>query len=268
MIKKIISVFVLIGLLIGGSQLVINNNVRANEVLEIGATPLPHAELLEQVRPVLLEQGIELEIVEFTDYVAPNLALDDGSIDVNFFQHEPYLNQFSSDHGLDLVSVGAIHVEPIGLYSNNYNDIDDLSEGALIGIPNDPSNEGRALILLHNEGLIELEDPEDLNATPLDIVDNPLNLEFRELEAALLPRSLDDLDGAVINTNYALEADLNPLEDSLIIEGDESPYSNVLVVRAGDEDDERVQALLKSLQSEEIKEFILEEYEGSVVPVF
>ncbi len=144
-----------------------------------------------------------------------------------------------------------------------------MSEGALIGIPNDPSNEGRALILLHNEGLIELEDPEDLNATPLDIVDNPLNLEFRELEAALLPRSLDDLDGAVINTNYALEADLNPLEDSLIIEGDESPYSNVLVVRAEDEeDDDRIQALLEVLQSEEIREFILEEYEGSVVPVF
>lgn len=268
MIKKLVTVLVLIGLLVGGSQLIIGNNILANEVLEIGATPLPHAEILEEIKAELLEEGIELEIVEFTDYVAPNLALDDGSIDVNFFQHQPYLDQFSSDHGLDLVSVGAIHVEPIGLYSNSYDDIDDLSEGALIGIPNDPSNEGRALILLHNEGIIELEDPEDLNATPLDIVDNPLNLEFRELEAALLPRSLDDLDGAVINTNYALEADLNPLDDSLIIEGDDSPYSNVIVVRAGDEDDERIQVLLEKLQSDDIREFILEEYEGSVVPVF
>ncbi len=268
MIKKLVTVLVLIGLLVGGTQLVIENNVLANEVLEIGATPLPHAEILEEIKAELLEEGIELEIVEFTDYVAPNLALDDGSIDVNFFQHQPYLDQFSSDHGLDLVSVGAIHVEPIGLYSNSYDDIDDLPEGSLIGIPNDPSNEGRALILLHNEGIIELEDPEDLNATPLDIVDNPLNLEFRELEAALLPRSLDDLDGAVINTNYALEADLNPLDDSLIIEGDDSPYSNVIVVRAGDEDDERIQILLEKLQSDYIREFILKEYEGSVVPVF
>ena len=238
------------------------------EDLSIGATPLPHSEILEFIREDLQAEGIELEIVEFTDYVTPNIALDDGSIDANFFQHVPYLEQFNADRGLDLVAAVKVHVEPIGLYSNKYESLEEIPEGASIALPNDPSNEGRALILLHNKGVITLDDPENLNATPIDIVENPKNLNFEELEAAQLPRVLPDVAGAVINTNYALEADLNPLEDALVMEGSNSPYVNVIAVRSGEEDSEKIQTLKDIIQSEKVKEFILEEYEGAVVPAF
>jgi D-methionine transport system substrate-binding protein len=264
MIKKSILVFAVFALVLSGSLAVQADG----HVLKVGATPVPHAEILEFVKDDLAEEGVELEIVEFTDYVTPNLALSDGSIDANYFQHVPYLNQFSTDRGLDLVPVTKVHIEPIGLYSDKYTDLDQIPEGSKIAVPNDPSNEGRALILLHNNGIITLEDPSDLNATPLDIVENPKNIKFEELEAAQLPRVLPDVAGAVINTNYALEADLNPVDDALVLESSESPYVNILVVRAGDEDNENIQKLVEALNTTKVKEFILEEYEGAIVPAF
>nr|WP_160143125.1 MetQ/NlpA family ABC transporter substrate-binding protein [Halanaerobium hydrogeniformans] len=239
-----------------------------DHVLKVGATPVPHAEILEFVQDDLAEKGIELEIIEFTDYVTPNLSLDDGSIDANYFQHIPYLEQFNADRGLDLVPVARIHVEPIALYSDKYDSLEDIPEGASIAVPNDPSNEGRALILLHNSGVITLDDPENLNATPIDIIDNPKNLRFNELEAAQLPRILPDVAGAVINTNYALEANLNPLEDALVIEDSDSPYVNVLVVRSEDQNNEKIEILRDVLNSQKVEDFILEEYQGAVVPAF
>ncbi|MCK8816078.1 MetQ/NlpA family ABC transporter substrate-binding protein [Natroniella sulfidigena] len=237
--------------------------------ITIGATPVPHAEILEDVvKPLLAEEGIELEIEEFTDYTTPNLALDDGSIDANFFQHTPYLENFSTERELDLVDIASVHIEPIGLYSEQINSLEQLEEGALIAIPNDTTNEGRALLLLEEAGLIELSSEAGLEATPVDIIANPKGLEFRELEAAQLPRSLPDVTAAVINTNYALEADLVPTEDSLIIEGSESPYANVLAVRGAEQDDELLNKLAAALNSQEVKEYIAEEYGGSIVPAF
>lgn len=264
MIKKTILLLVVLSLVFSLSSAVMADG----HVLKVGATPVPHAEILEFVKDDLAEEGIELEVVEFTDYVTPNLALDDGSIDANYFQHVPYLDQFSTDRGLDLVPVTKVHIEPIGLYSDKYSDVNQIPEGAKIAVPNDPSNEGRALILLHNNGLITLDDPSNLNATPLDIVENPKNIEFEELEAAQLPRVLPDVAGAVINTNYALEADLNPVDDALLLESSDSPYVNILVVRAGDEDNENIQKLVKALNTTKVREFILEEYEGAIVPAF
>lgn len=264
MIKKTILLLVVLSLVFSLSSAVLADD----HVLKVGASPVPHAEILEFVKDDLAEEGIELEIVEFTDYVTPNLSLDDGSIDANYFQHVPYLDQFNADRGLDLVPVTKVHIEPIGLYSDKYSDVDQIPEGAKIAVPNDPSNEGRALILLHNNGLITLDDPSDLNATPLDIVENPKNIEFEELEAAQLPRVLPDVAGAVINTNYALEADLNPVEDALVLESSDSPYVNVLVVRSGDENNEKIEKLVEILNTTEVEEFIMDEYEGSIVPAF
>ncbi|MGM0499893.1 MAG: MetQ/NlpA family ABC transporter substrate-binding protein [Bacillota bacterium] len=262
MLKKTILILALLIFVFAGA-------VQADDhVLSIGATPVPHTEILEFIREDLEAEGIELDIVEFTDYVTPNIALDDGSIDANFFQHVPYLEQFNADRGLDLVDAVKVHVEPIGLYSEKYSSLDEIPEGSTIALPNDPSNEGRALILLHNNDVITLDDPTNLNATPIDIVENPKNLKFEELEAAQLPRVLTDVAGAVINTNYALEADLNPLEDALIMEGSDSPYVNVITVRNGEENSEKIETLKEIIQSEDVKEFILEEYEGSVVPAF
>ncbi len=264
MIKKIIVLIGVLSILLGGTAGVL----AADSVLKIGATPVPHAEILNQVKDDLAEAGIELEIVEFTDYVTPNIALADGSIDANFFQHVPYLNSFSADRGLDLSALEPIHVEPMGLYSDKYTDVEELPEGSTIAVSNDPSNEGRALLLLQENGLIKLENPEDLNATPFDIIENPKNLKFKELEAAQLPRILPDVAAAVINTNYALEADLNPMEDALLMEGSESPYANVVAVRSGDEEREDIKKLMEVLQTQKVRDFILEEYEGAVVPVF
>ncbi|ACL70973.1 MetQ/NlpA family ABC transporter substrate-binding protein [Halothermothrix orenii] len=239
-----------------------------DKVLKVGATPVPHAEILEFVKPILEKEGIKLEIVEFTDYVTPNLALAEGSIDANYFQHVPYLNQFKKDHNLDITYTLKIHVEPFGLYSEKIDSIDDLPAGARIALPNDPSNEGRALLLLESKGFIKLDAEDKLKATPFDIVENPYNLKFVELEAATLPRILPDVMAAFINTNYALEAGLNPLKDALIIEGSESPYSNVLAVRTEDKDNPLIIKLGEVLTSQKVKDFILEKYKGAVVPVF
>ncbi|SUA64914.1 29 kDa protein [Oligella urethralis] len=240
----------------------------AADKLSIAATPVPHAEILEHIKPALKDAGVDLDIKVFTDYVQPNQQVADGQIDANFFQHKPYLDSFNKERGTDLVSVGLVHVEPFGAYSKKIDNIEHLKEGARVAIPNDPSNGARALLLLEKNGLIKLKDPENLLATSRDVSENPKQLKFTELEAATLARVLDDVDLALINTNYAIEAGLNPLEDALIIEGSESPYANLVAVKAGNEKDGRVEKLLKALQSEDVKKFIADEYKGAVVPAF
>ncbi|MBO8141400.1 MAG: MetQ/NlpA family ABC transporter substrate-binding protein [Firmicutes bacterium] len=237
-------------------------------VIKVGATPVPHAEILEFIKPALQAEGIQLEIVEFNDYVLPNLALSDGELDANYFQHIPYLETFSADHGLDLAVLVGVHIEPMGLYSQRVDSLEDLPNGATIAIPNDATNGGRALLLLQEAGLIRLADGTGITATVFDVVDNPRNIRFRELEAPLLPRALADVEAAVINTNYALEAGLVPLRDALVIEGAESPYVNVVAVRAGDEHNPALLKLAEALTRPEVREFILESYDGAVVPVF
>ncbi|MFT9497810.1 MetQ/NlpA family ABC transporter substrate-binding protein [Anaerosolibacter sp.] len=236
--------------------------------LKVGATPVPHAELLEFIKPLLKEQGIELEIVEFTDYVNPNLALDSKELDANFFQHVPYMDTFANERGIELVSVGKVHVEPLGLYSKKIKSLDELKDNAVVAIPNDPTNEGRALILLDTAGLIKLKDDAGLEATEKDIVENPKNLVFKPIDAAQLPRTLEDVDASIINTNYALEASLNPVNDSILIEGSDSPYANIVTARPDNQNDEKIKKLVEVLQTEEVKAFIEETYKGAVVPAF
>lgn len=236
--------------------------------LKVGATPVPHAELLNLVKEDLKTEGVDLKVVEFTDYVTPNLALAEGELDANFFQHFPYLEKFSNERGLNLVSAGKVHVEPLGVFSQKIKDIKDLSNKATIAIPSDPSNGGRALILLHNNGIIKLSDPTNLYVTEFDIVENPKKLKFKPIEAAQLPRVLPDVEAAVINGNYALEAGFSPVEDSLLLEGAESPYANIIAVKSGDESKEDIQKLLKALQSKKVSDYIGANYKGGVVPAF
>ena len=239
--------------------------------LKVGATPAPHAEILEVVKDILAEQGITLEIVQYNDYVQPNNAVEDGSLDANYFQHITYMNQFNEDNGTHLVSVGSIHYEPFGIYAGKSASLDDLPEGAQIAIPNDATNGGRALLLLDQEGLIVLEEDAGITATVNDIADNPHNYEIVELEARLLPTTLQDVDIAVINGNYAIDAGLN-IADALAIESAEgeaaTAYANVLTVKEGRENDEGIQALLAALESDEVRAFIEETYAGAVVPLF
>lgn len=245
-------------------------SVQAADVLKIAATPVPHAEILNFVKPKLQAEGIELQIREFSDYVQPNMAVADKQLDANFFQHQPYLDSFNKDRKTDLVVVpgGKVHVEPFGAYSSKIKNIKDLKEGATVAIPNDPSNGGRALILLSKQGLITLKDANSLTPTPLDVVDNPKKLKFRELEAPLLPRALPDVDLALINTNYAIEAKLNPTRDALFIEGADSPYTNIVAARADRANDPAIAKLMKALHSPEAKQFILDKYKGAVLPAF
>ncbi len=237
-------------------------------VLKVGATPVPHAELLRLVESDLAAQGIKLELVEFTDYVTPNIALAEGQLDANFFQHVPYLESFSAERKLSLEVAGVIHVEPLGVYSKKYKSLDALPNGATIAIPNDPTNEGRALLLLASKGLITLKPGAGLKATLRDIAANPRKFKFRELEAAQLPRTLADVSASVINGNYAIPAGLNPVKDAIALEGAESPYANVIAVRKGESSDPRIIALVAALRSPKVKEFILATYGGGVVPAF
>jgi D-methionine transport system substrate-binding protein len=233
----------------------------------VGATAVPHAELLNLVQEDLAKAGISLKVVEFSDYVQPNAALAAGDLDANFFQHIPYLES-NPEWKNALVSAFGVHVEPLGLYSNSAKSIAELKDGALIAIPNDPTNGGRALLLLQANGLISLKAGAGLTATPLDITANSKNFKFQELEAAQLPRALGDVDAAVINGNYALDAGINPVQDSLIIEGADSPYVNIVVVKKGGETDKRILALKTALQSQKVKEYILANYDGGVVAAF
>lgn len=239
-----------------------------NVVLKVGATPVPHAEILNHIKPALAKEGIDLQVVEFSDYVKPNLSLNDKEIDANFFQHEPYLDSFVKDRGLALVSAGKVHIEPMGIYSKKIKDLKDVPDGAKVAIPNDPSNGGRALAILANAKLLKLKDGVGVSATAKDIVDNPKNLQVIEIEAALLPRSMDDTDLSVINSNFAMEAKLNPVKDSLFTESKESPYANIVAIRKGDENRSEIKKLMKALQSEDVKKFIEEKYKGAVVPAF
>ncbi|WP_103035659.1 MetQ/NlpA family ABC transporter substrate-binding protein [Castellaniella caeni] len=236
--------------------------------LSVAATPVPHAELLEFVKPQLAKEGVDLDIKVFTDYVQPNLQVADKQIDANFFQHKPYLDSFNKEHDTKLVSVGAVHVEPFGAYSQKIKDIKDLKDGALVALPNDPSNGARALLLLQKQGLLKLKDPTNILATSRDVVENPKHLKFRELEAATLPRVLPDVDLALINTNYALEAGLNPIKDALFLEDKDSPYANLVVTRADRKDDPAIRKLVDALHSAQVREFILSKYKGAIVPAF
>lgn len=238
------------------------------QTLEVAATPVPHAEILEFVKPQLAKAGIELKVRVFTDYVQPNVQVAEGNLDANFFQHQPYLDDFNKARETQLVSIANVHVEPFGAYSKRVKTLDELPEGATVAIPNDPTNGGRALLLLEKTGLIDLRDGAGISASRRDLLDNPKKLRIREMEAAILPRVLDQVDLALINTNYALEAGLNPARDALVIEGAESPYVNILVVRSDRREDAALQKLVEALHSDAVKGFIEEKYKGAVVPAF
>ncbi|EFR43212.1 MetQ/NlpA family ABC transporter substrate-binding protein [Dialister micraerophilus] len=240
----------------------------SNEVtLKVGASPVPHAQILNHIKDKLAKEGVKLEVVEFNDFVQPNLALEDKSIDANFFQHLPYLEKFNEERGTHVVSIGNIHIEPMGIYSSKIKDLKNLSDGSRVLIPSDPTNGGRALLLLQSAGLIKLRDGVPITATVQDIVKNPKNLQFSELEAPQVPRSIDDADIAVINMNFAIQANISP-SSALFTEGADSPYANILSVRKGDENRPEIQKLLKALQSDDVKEFLKSEYNGSIVPAF
>lgn len=238
----------------------------------VGASPAPHAEILEAIKPLLAEQGYDLEIVEFTDYVQPNLALEDGSIDANYFQHVPYLDYFNTENGTKIASLAAIHFEPLGIYAGKTASLDALADGAQVAIPNDGSNEERALLLLEASGLIKLKEGIGVHATIKDIVENPKKLNIVELDAAQIPRSLQDVDIAVINGNFAIEAGLNAATDALAREEvgslSATTYANIVAVREGDEAKPELLALAAALQSDAAKTFIEDTYKGAVVPVF
>lgn len=236
-------------------------------VLTVGATPVPHAELLNLIRDDLAEKGITLRVREFTDFNLPNQALMFGEIDANFFQHLPFL-QVNAEWYARLAPVFGVHVEPFGLYSARFNSVDELPQGAEIAIPSDPSNGGRALLLLEARGLIALREGAGLLATARDVVYNPRGFVFRELEAAQLPRALEDVHAATINGNFAMQAGLNPQRDALIIEDGDSPYVNIVVVQRGNEDDPRIQALQEALLSDKVRDFIQARFDGGVLAVF
>ena len=242
----------------------------AGTKIRVGATPVPHAEILELIKEDLAAEGYDLEIVVFNDYVLPNISLSDGAIDANYFQHLPYLEYFTSQRGIkNLANAGAIHVEPMGFYLKK--PLVELKKGDTIAVPNDPTNEGRALILLHNKGVITLKDPAKLESTIRDIDGNPSGLKFIEVDAGFIPRVYDTdktVAGAVINTNYAITINLNPLNDAVFMEGAESPYANIVTVRKDDLDSDWLKALLGALKTDKVKSFIIEKYNGAVVPTF
>ena len=236
--------------------------------LSVAASPVPHAEILEFVKPALAKEGVNLKVKVFTDYIQPNVQVAEKRLDANFFQHQPYLDEFNKAKGTNLVSVAAVHLEPLGAYSSKYKKLDEIKDASTVVIPNDATNGGRALLLLDKAGLIKLKDSTNILSTVKDITSNPKNLKFRELEAATIPRVLTQVDLALINTNYALEAKLNPEKDALVIEGSDSPYVNILVARPDDKDSADMQKLVDALHTPEVKAFILEKYKGAIVPAF
>jgi D-methionine transport system substrate-binding protein len=238
------------------------------ETLTVAATPVPHAEILEFVKPALAKEGVELKVKVFTDYIQPNVQVAEKRLDANFFQHQPYLDEFNKAKGTSLVAVTGVHLEPLGAYSSKLKDLKDLPSGANVVIPNDATNGGRALLLLAKAGVITLKDPSNILSTVKDIAQNPKDLKIRELEAATIPRVLTQVDLALINTNYALEAKLDPSKDALVIEGNDSPYVNILVSRPDNKDSDAMQKLAAALHSPEVKKFITEKYKGAVLPAF
>ena len=234
--------------------------------LLVGATAVPHAEILEVVKPILAAEGVPIEIKVFNDYVQPNVQLSEKRLDVNYFQTKPYLDEFNIARGADLVTVAGVHVEPLGIYSKKHTTLAAIPNGAQVILPNDASNTGRALLLLQGAGLITLRDPTNPLQTVRDIATNPKGLKFQEVEAATIPRILPQVDAAVINTNYALDAGLKPKADALSLEGADSPYVNYLVARPDNQNDPRVQALATALRSQAVKDFIAKKYDGAVIP--
>ena len=256
-------------LVLAGALLFAGGKKDNSKVLKVGATPEPHASMLNLIVDDMAKAGYTLEVVEFTDYVTPNRALEDGQIDANFFQHIPYMDAQNEEHGYHLVNAGGVHIEPIALYSKKVSSLSELADGASIAIPNDPTNEGRALLLLQSAGLIKLNAAAGITATPLDITENKKNLKFNEVEAASLPRVLEDVDAAVINGNYAIPAGLSATKDGLVVEGADSPYVNIVTVKAGKENDPAIKALVDALKSDEIKNYVNKTYpNGEVVLVF
>lgn len=243
-----------------------------DKTITVAASPTPHAEILNNaVAPILEEEGYTLEVKEFTDYVQPNTVTEAGEVDANYFQHRPYLENFNEEQGTHLVEVAGVHFEPMGIFSSSVESLDDVAEGAVVAVPNDATNEARALLLLEQEGLIEVDDEAGINATINDITSNPKNLEFEELEAANLPNILEDVSIAVINGNYALAADFT-MDDALAVEANDSlaadTYTNVIVVKDGNQDSEKIKALAEACNSDEVRDYITDNYQGSVVAVF
>lgn len=243
----------------------------AGNIIRVGASVTPHAEILEAAKEILAEEGYVLEIVEYNDYVLPNMAVESGEIDANFFQHQPYLSDFNAENGTNIVSVASVHYEPFGIYAGKTNSLGELSDGATVAIPNDGTNEARALFLLETKGLITLKEGTGFTATILDIESNPKNLDIKEIEAAQLPRTLEDVDIAVINGNYAIGAGLD-VGDALAVEKKDSEsareYANILAVKKSDVENPAIQALVSALQSDEVREYIENTYDGGVVPIF
>ena len=240
--------------------------------LTVGATPNPHAEILAQVKDDLAAEGIDLVVKEYSDYVVPNTAVEEGDLDANYFQHTPYMEKFNEENGTHLVSVGKVHYEPMGIYPGLTKTLEELPDGATIAVPNDATNEARALQLLAAQGLIELKEDAGLNATPNDITSNPKNLQFKELEAAMLPQTASEVDLSVINSNFAMEGGMNPATDALASEDADSEaaqtFANIIAVKESHENDPAIQALVKALQSDKVKEYIEKTYSGAVVAVF
>lgn len=243
-----------------------------NTTLKVAASSTPHAEILAQVKDVLAEQGIDLVVTEYGDYIVPNTAVEDGLEDVNYFQHQPYLDQFNEENGTHLVSVAAIHYEPFGIYPCKTKSLDAIPDGATVAVPNDATNEARALQLLEANGLITLRDGAGLNATPNDIVDNPYNLDFLELEAAMLPTVTTEVDLAAINGNFALQAGFSSAKDAIALEDADSEaaqtFANIIVVKEGNEDNAAVKALIEALKSDAVRDYINNTYDGNVLPIF
>lgn len=250
------------------AALALSAGMAAAEDIKVGVTPGEHAEILEQIVPLAEARGLNIDVVEFSDYVVPNTALADGDLHANSFQHVPFLENQIKDRGFDLVVVAKTITTPMGVYSSKVKSLEELPEGANVAIPNDPTNGGRALLVLADEGVIKVNPDAGLVPTVLDITENPKNLKFRELDAAQLPRSLEDADAAVINTNFALAAGINPREDSIAMEKADSPYANVIAVRKGDEEQPWVKTLVEVYHSPEIKEYIETKYEGAVIPAW
>ena len=252
------------------TALTLTTPVFANEKITVAASPTPHAEILNEVKDVLGEQGYELEVIEFEDYVQPNLVVDSGEIDANYFQHIPYLDNFNKENGTDLVNAGGIHYEPFGIYPGTKSSLDELADGDVIAVPNDTTNEARALLLLADNGVIKLKDGAGLEATVIDIEENPLNIEIKELEAAQVSRVKDEVAFVVLNGNYALQAGFSVAQDSIAHETSDSEaaktYVNIIAVKNGNETSEKIQALVDALKSEEIQQFINDKYDGAVIP--
>ena len=239
--------------------------------LKVGASLTPHAEILEEAKPILAKEGVDLEIVKIEDTVTPNTGLAEGSLDANYFQHQPFLDDFNKENGADLVSAGSIHYEPFGIYAGKTKSLDELPDGAVVAVPNNVTNEARALLLLEQEGIIKLKDDVGIKATAADIVENPKNITFQEIAPEQLVRALPDVDVAVINGNYAIEGGLH-VKDALAVESDQGiaaqTYANVICVKEGNENSEKTQALVKAITSETVKEYINSTYDGAVVPIF